>query len=100
MWVFIDIIVLSAFVTACLFAGSPTILSPSLVKATTDGVVLIPSAFVITCGSPPSSTATQELVVPKSIPITFDIILFLLYLYINLLINWFICFYKFLLLNF
>jgi len=42
--------------------------SPSLVKATTDGVVRarLP-AFSITFGLPPSITATQLLVVPKSI---------------------------------
>ena len=57
-------------VTACLLAGSPTNLSPSFVKPTTDGVVLPPSGLGITVGSPPSITATQELVVPKSIPIT------------------------------
>ena len=65
----------SALVTACLFAGSPTSLSPFLVNATTDGVVLIPSAFGITTGFPPSITATQLLVVPKSIPIIFPIFL-------------------------
>jgi len=32
-------------VTACLLAAEPTSLSPSLVKATTDGVVLTPSEF-------------------------------------------------------
>jgi hypothetical protein len=30
-----------------------------------------PSAFGITVGSPPSMTAMHELVVPRSIPITF-----------------------------
>jgi hypothetical protein len=40
------------------------------VKATTDGVVRDPSAFSITFGVFPSITATQELVVPKSMPIT------------------------------
>ena len=67
-------IVLSGFVIACLLAVSPTSLSPALVKPTTDGVVLAPSALVITVGSPPSSTATHEFVVPKSIPITFPIV--------------------------
>ena len=38
--------------------------SPVFVNATTDGVVLIPSAFVITVGFPPSITATQLFVVP------------------------------------
>ena len=42
--------------------------SPVLVKPTTDGVVRAPSAFAMTTGSPPSITATQLLVVPKSIP--------------------------------
>jgi len=32
-------------VIACLLAGAPTSFSPSLVKAITDGVVLLPSAF-------------------------------------------------------
>jgi hypothetical protein len=41
-----------------------------LENATTDGVVLDPSAFSITLACFPSITATQELVVPRSIPIT------------------------------
>jgi hypothetical protein len=65
--------VLSGFVIACLLAVSPTRRSPPFVKPTTEGVVLLPSAFAMTTGDPPSSTATQELVVPKSIPITFPI---------------------------
>src|SRR3978361_1997475 len=36
-----------------------------------DGVVRAPSAFSITWGLLPSITATQELVVPRSIPIAF-----------------------------
>jgi len=35
------------------------------------GVVRLPSLFAITTGSLPSNTATQEFVVPKSIPIIF-----------------------------
>jgi hypothetical protein len=58
-------------VTACLFAGCPTRRSLSLVNATIEGVVLPPYVLLITVGSPPSSTATHEFVVPKSIPITF-----------------------------
>ena len=54
----------------CLFAGAPTNLSPSAAKATTEGVVLAPSAFSMTFGVLPSITATQEFVVPKSIPHT------------------------------
>ena len=34
----------------------------------TEGVVRAPSAFTMIVGSPPSSTASAELVVPKSIP--------------------------------
>jgi hypothetical protein len=44
-----------------------------LVKATTDGVTRRPSEFSSTVGSPPSMTAMQEFVVPKSMPITFAI---------------------------
>lgn len=40
------------------------------VKATTEGVVLAPSAFSITLACFPSMTATHEFVVPRSIPIT------------------------------
>src|SRR5215211_9244281 len=69
----IEKIVFCGFVTCWRLAGGPTSLSPSPVNATTDGVVRPPSAFGITVGSPPSSTAMQELVVPRSIPITFAI---------------------------
>jgi hypothetical protein len=58
------------YVRTCRLACIPTILSPSFVKATTDGVVRDPSAFSITLGVFPSITETHELVVPKSIPIT------------------------------
>src|SRR5215216_5923154 len=58
----------SGLVTACRLATSPTSTSPALEKATTDGVVRDPSALGITTGSPASSTATTELVVPRSIP--------------------------------
>ena len=50
-------------------------LSPVFVNATTDGVVLAPSWFAITVGLPPSITATQLFVVPKSIPMIFPILL-------------------------
>jgi len=60
--------VFSEFVIACLFAGAPTSFSPSLVNATTEGVVLLPSAFSITLGVLPYMMATQELVVPRSMP--------------------------------
>jgi hypothetical protein len=39
-----------------------------------DGVVRAPSAFSITFGVVPSMIATQELVVPRSIPITLAMI--------------------------
>ena len=71
----IDDIVLVGLVTACLFAGSPTFLSPSLMNPMIEGVVLFPSEFAITTGSLPSITETHEFVVPKSIPIIFPIVL-------------------------
>src|SRR5258707_11658919 len=49
------------------------LLSPLFI-ATIEGVTREPSALGITTGSPPSMTATQELVVPRSIPITFGTI--------------------------
>src|SRR6185437_5366866 len=59
----------------CLPAGDLSDQSlPLSVKATTDGVVRLPSALARTLGSPPSIIATHELVVPKSIPITFAIL--------------------------
>src|SRR5436190_1775507 len=63
--------VFSGFMTACRLATVPTRRSPESVNATTDGVVRPPSAFSSTVASPPSSTATHELVVPRSIPIVF-----------------------------
>ena len=59
-------------VIACRFAACPTSRSPVFVNPTTDGVVRPPSAFAMTTGSPPCMIATHELVVPKSIPITFS----------------------------
>src|SRR5215208_1216735 len=61
--------VFSGLVTAWRFATAPTRRSPPCVNATTDGVVRAPSEFSMTFGSPPSSTAMQEFVVPRSIPI-------------------------------
>ena len=72
-----EIMVLSWLVTAWRFAVTPTMRSPpSLVNATTEGVVLAPSAFAITTASPFSIVATQEFVVPKSIPITLFLAIF------------------------
>src|SRR3981189_2242546 len=62
--------VFSGLVTAWRFAAWPTRTSPSLPNATMEGVVRAPSAFSITLACLPSITATQELVVPRSIPIT------------------------------
>src|SRR5688572_26403063 len=56
------------FVTAWRLAAWPTTRSPVFVNATMDGVVRAPSALGMTTGSPPSMTAIQELVVPKSMP--------------------------------
>ena len=67
--------VLMGLVIACRLAGSPTLRSPFFIKATTEGVVRRPSSLAITTGSLPSITATQLLVVPKSIPIIFPILL-------------------------
>jgi hypothetical protein len=58
----------SSLLTACRIAASPTSTSPVLAKATTDGVLIAPSAFGITVASVPSMTATIELATPKSIP--------------------------------
>ena len=69
-------------VTACLFAESPTLISPSSTNAITEGVVLFPSALGITVGSLPSITATQELVVPKSIPIILLITINYIFIYL------------------
>src|SRR5271155_2088952 len=64
----------SGLVTAWRFAGWPTSRSPSSVKATMDGVVRMPSAFSMTFGVLPSITATQEFVVPRSIPMTLPMV--------------------------
>jgi hypothetical protein len=66
---FTELTVFSGLVTACRFAVVPTYRSLDRgFIATIDGVVRPPSAFSITRGSPPSITAMQELVVPRSIP--------------------------------
>ena len=73
--------VFSGFVTDCLLALEPTSVSPS-VYATTEGVVLSPSAFSMTLALSPSMIETHEFVVPKSIPIILAI-----YISINILTN-------------
>src|ERR671939_597646 len=65
--------VLAALVTAWRLAIWPTRRSPLSVKPTTVGVVRPPSLLGTICTAPPSSTATQQLVVPKSIPTTLPI---------------------------
>jgi hypothetical protein len=62
------------FVTPWRLADWPTSTSSSLVKATIDGVVRSPSLFSITRGLPPSMIATQELVVPRSMPMTLPMV--------------------------
>ena len=62
--------VASGLVMACRLAIWPTSRSPASVNPTIEGVVRLPSELGITTGSPPSMTATQLLVVPRSIPIT------------------------------
>ena len=68
----IEKMVCLGLVTAWRLATWPTSRSPSLVNATTDGVVRPPSALGMTTGSPPSMTATTELVVPRSIPMILE----------------------------
>jgi hypothetical protein len=70
----IEATVFSGLSTAWRRASWPTRRSPVLVKATTLGVSRPPSALGITTGSPPSSTAITEFVVPRSIPTTFGIV--------------------------
>ena len=65
--------VFSGLVMAWRLATWPTRRSPVLLMATTEGVMRPPSALGMTTGSPPSITATQLKVVPRSIPITLGI---------------------------
>ncbi len=67
---FTECTVASGFVMAWRLAICPTRRSPPSVKATIDGVVRDPSLFGITTASPCSITATQLLVVPRSMPMT------------------------------
>src|SRR5262249_32387901 len=56
-------------------AGSPTTVCPSERKRTTEGVTREPRWLGMIRERPPSKIATSELVVPKSIPTIFDIVL-------------------------
>ena len=58
-------------VTAWRLAEAPTRISPPSWYAMIDGVVRAPSLFSITFVVLPSMIATQELVVPKSMPMIF-----------------------------
>src|SRR3954451_1027496 len=62
--------VFSGLVNAWRFAGWAKRRSPSSGKDKIEGVVRMPSAFSMTFGVLPSITATHELVVPRSIPMT------------------------------
>ena len=73
-----EAMVLAGLVMAWRLAAAPTRRSPSLLNATTDGVVRPPSEFAITTGSLPSITDTHELVVPRSIPMIFPMVVSLL----------------------
>src|ERR1700748_3887973 len=64
----------SGLVTPWRLAGWPIRSSPSGAKATIEGVVRAPSAFSLAWGEEPSMLATQELVVPRSMPITLAIL--------------------------
>ncbi len=71
MWRLTERIVRSGLVIAWRLATSPTSTSPAFEKATTDGVVRLPSELGMTTGSPASRNETTELVVPRSIPTAF-----------------------------
>ena len=70
-------IVFSGFVMLWRLAGCPTSTSPLSAKATIEGVVRAPSEFSMTFAALPSMTATQEFVVPRSMPIAFAIAILL-----------------------
>jgi len=71
---FIEMIVRSALTMACRFASWPTRRSPSLEKATTEGVRRLPSALGMTVMPSPSLTAMTLFVVPRSMPTIFAMI--------------------------
>ena len=69
-----ELTVRAELVMAWRLATWPTMRSPFLEKATTEGVVRLPSEETMTVGSPPSIYATHELVVPKSMPMVLDMV--------------------------
>ncbi len=73
----IEKIVFFGFVTCWCFAGCPTRRSPLSVNPTTEGVIRLPVLLIRTFACPPSMTATQELVVPRSMPMILDIVWYL-----------------------
>ncbi|MBT9151718.1 MAG: hypothetical protein DDT40_01914 [candidate division WS2 bacterium] len=66
-------IVFLGLVICCRRAIMPTNLSPLLVNATTEGMVLPPSLLSMIFGSPAWTAAIAEKVVPRSIPNIFGI---------------------------
>src|SRR3954452_16603970 len=62
-------------VTSRRLAGWTARRSPASGTATIEGVVRMPSAFSMTFAVLPSITATHEFVVPRSIPMTFPMVL-------------------------
>jgi hypothetical protein len=68
--------VADAFVTACRFARVPTVACPLVFQLTHDGMVRSLSRPTRIVGWPfASSTATHEFVVPKSMPMIFDVVI-------------------------
>ena len=82
--------VFSGFVTACRFARTPTNRFPSLVNATTEGVVFCPSSLGITLGAT-FHNCYYRVGCSKSIPITLRILF-----PFNVQINHYIILYSFL----
>ena len=67
----IDVTVVSGWTSRERLASQPTIGSPDVGMQTTEGVSRRPCPSAKTRGIPESTTATSELVVPRSMPIIF-----------------------------
>ncbi|MBS1226334.1 MAG: hypothetical protein H6R32_268 [Candidatus Aminicenantes bacterium] len=78
--------VFSGFVTRWRLATWPTSISPLAENATTDGVVRPPSSLGMTVVFSPSWIATTEFVVPRSMPIIFDMLFLLDILFSKLIL--------------